>query len=93
MENEHNENEVRKLKDLEVEIIELTIDVLQVEKKVSGRLLRVKELEEETDKAKAKVVDLYANLRVLNCQILLKMQETKGILKVFTGEYFQNVEK
>ena len=87
MKNDHKENQVRKLKDLEVEIKELIIDALLIEKKVAGRLLRVKELEGETDKAKGNVVDLYANLRVLNSRIVLKMQEIKSTIYVFTGEY------
>ena len=91
MKNDHKENQVRKLKNLEVEIKELIIDALQIEKKVPERLLRVKELESETDKAKGNVVDLYANLRVLNSRITLKMQEIKNILNLFTGEYFKNL--
>ena len=91
--NDHDEDRVRKLKELEIEIKELILDALTIEKKLPGRLSRVKELEGETEKAKGDVVKLYGKLRALNSQTTLKIQEIKEIIELFTGEFFQNLTK
>ena len=68
--NDHDENRVRKLKELEIEIKELIIDVLAIEKKLPGRLSRIKELKEEKRIAKEKIFN--DRVAVLNELLFVK---------------------
>ena len=83
---------VQELKELEEETYGLRIDAAGIEKKIPGRIVRIKELEGETEKAKGKLTELYANLRVLNNQIDGKNSEIKAIMQIYTGNFYQDLK-
>ena len=82
-------DDVQKLKALECELHDLRLDARNVEKKISGRIERIKSLESETEKAKVKLMNLYVNLREFNNLIEDKMKDMKDILDIRTGNYFE----
>ncbi len=82
-------DQIQKLKELENALNDLRLDALNVEKKIPGRMERIKALENETQQAKVQLLDLYANLRVYNNQIEEKIREMKGILDIHTGSFFK----
>ena len=85
---EVDEKKVQELKELENEINDLRIDINSAGFKIVGALERIKELEAETEKARDRLNDLYANIRVLNSQLQEKNTEMKNILNVFTGNFY-----